>query len=104
MLSSSKARKGLLEEAIEVQLISKGHFRVYQMYQKTNKMSVRISAPASKNRLNQKKIKTLFTTNEGLFKIIKYSLFDLFLEARAEILTIFFFVDLKPSKYPFEIN
>ena len=33
-----------------------------------------------------KRIRKLYTTNQGLFKVIKFFLFDLFLEAKAEIL------------------
>ena len=61
-------------------------FWCLQIDQKTNKNFVRISALASKKRSNQK-IMALYTTNMMILLWVSYPtfLFDLFLEARAEI-------------------
>ena len=74
-------------------------FWCLQIFQKTNKKNSRISALASKKRSNQKYKDTLYHSLEDF-------LFDLFLEAREEILEKISLMleDLKTPKEHFEIN
>ena len=82
-------------------------FQCHRLDQNTNNFFLRIAALASKNTLNQKRIKALY-----LFLLFKIYLirdffwFDLFLEARAEILKkiLGILVQMMTLKGHFEIN
>ena len=83
-------------------------FWCFQISQKIREFFSRISALASKNRSN-KRIRVLYTTNRRILFWLSYGffLFDLFLEARAEILEKklwIFLGDLKTPKGHFKIN
>ena len=89
-------------------LISKCPFGVFKSSKKPKKKNSRISALVSKMRSN-KKIRELYTAIIGGFYFGSPTLlfwFDLFLEARAEILEkiVGFLGDLKSPKGHFEIN
>ena len=90
------------------QVISKCPFGVFKSSKKPKKKNSRISALVSKMRSN-KKIRELYTAIIGGFYFGSPTLlfwFDLFLEARAEILEkiVGFLGDLKSPKGHFEIN
>ena len=88
-------------------------FWCLQISQKNNEIFSRISALASKRCRIKKKIGELYTPNWGFYfdSLTLLFWFELFLEARAEILSKslqefrwFFWGDLKTAKGHFEIN